>query len=938
MKTLQEQNNIPLEKSIFLYPTTDLMMQAEYEFARQKKSKGQKTPGLIITFNDFIKALTKPFSQNKKMLSALMSKELFLQVLIEFEQQGVLKSLRLEEAQLESTAQSLSLLNQELREQGLKEEDLLQLSQNSPYWQDIYQILQAYQELKAKNLCYDNYDLFAYIFNLPAEQELPQIFEGMRALYAHDFYFSSKQEERLFAWCQERFTFCQVDKTPPASWQDLTQAKPLVIASFDLNREVQDVLTEIKRSLLKGIKPHQWAIICRQEEPYFSLLRQELESAGLPYSLVLRRPLAAQPLIQAIKIIFEALNEPYRINLPKLLRTSILNQNSQTALEVAGLWPVSGLLGEFQTWLNRLESARQHNKPFDLSAEEEASLGRFYPDELFRQGEALIRKWQADLQIIPQKASAEEYQAALTKLLELRGLDNLPLLIKEMPLEEGEKLLLQKQYQGAYLGFLDALKQMQDLSFSQEETKIWSLKEYLLNLNEVLEENLLPLPYGQPAGIRIGTPLRLRGQEYYGVAILGLNEDAFPLLPGSNWLLNRESMYHLQQLKPNWPDNLSNMAREEELLRLSLSLGKERHILSYSQRDLKGNGLSPSPFLLLLQWNLPDLKFSQGRASPFDVDRSATLNPHWLNLTCLAQQAEKQEISIDRNIKVDARLIPPKLKQSPTSYNSYRSCPYAYLLSFGLRLQEPIGVSETLSPLDRGTLLHRILHRLSQDWAEPLYNSQEVNRDQCIEILDKTLNELWLMPDTLNLPESLWQAEKLLHRELLLKWLDEEIDLFEKTGNKPTYLEWYFGKEEELKISPDNYPVQGKIDRIDLNPQGQAVLYDYKSGSDLSYRPIRREPLKDLQLHIYALAWEALMEKEAQEAAYYFPGRGQGKANLISSFDQSSWPQLKEEAKALLSRFDNLISLGSFPIEPVDDICQHCAFNGFCPKGGDALE
>lgn len=935
---MTEKSGPRKRERVIIYPTTDLMMQAQYENAKPENRKKQEPHPLITTLDDFIKLLAQDFYQKKRRLLNLESKQLLLSILKQKQKEKALNVFSPLSGQEESSAQSLITLFKQLRENGLSKDQLSALGDSSLYWQDLILLFNAYQEAKEKLNLYDTYDVYDFIFNLNYEKDFSDVMKNYKDLEAYHFHFATPLEERFWSWCKNVFETCTVQRQPPPSWSDLKDITTDVIMGFDLNREVNDVLKEIKKSLLEGVKPHQWAIIVPKEEPYFSLLRLEMEKAQIPYSLALRQPLNNQPLIQALKILFKALKEPFSINLPQLLRTSLLNENSREATEVAGLWPAKGLKGNWTFWFNSLEKMRLQNKPFDLKDEDtEFRPRRLYQEEFFLKAEEILKKWQRDLSLIPQKASAEDYNDLFLQLCQSRGLEKRKQDINQLDIRDEERLLLHKEYQGAYLGFLDALNHCANLNYEEEEIKIWDLSEYLDYLIEYLEETFLPLPLGQPSGVAIGTPLRLRGQKFYATALLGLNEGVFPSLESPNWLLNNETLGTLRQLKFNWPDNLHKMEREEELLRTALDTAQVRRIISYSQRDLKGNSLSPSPFLLLLNWNLPNLIFSQGPASPFDLPPQETLSLRSALVSELAAGPKKKENLNYFNLQVGSEFISPHLKQSPSAYNLYRACPYAYFLSFCLRLEEPQGVSESLSPLDRGTLLHRIFQRLTEVWQIPLYQSKPINKDLCLELLDQVLEEMWQAPLLLDLAQPLWLAEKEVHKDLLVKWLDEEIELFQQDGARPILTEWYFGQEPLLRFTKENYPIQGKIDRVDLSPHNEIILYDYKSGSDDSYRGLKKDPLSNLQLPCYALAWEQLENTPLQSASYYFPGQGKNTPNLIGSFNQESWLDLKPQVLRLLQNFDNLIRKGHFPLEPLDSACKFCLYQEFCPKGGGLI-
>lgn len=108
-------------------------------------------------------------------------------------------------------------------------------------------------------------------------------------------------------------------------------------------------------------------------------------------------------------------------------------------------------------------------------------------------------------------------------------------------------------------------------------------------------------------------------------------------------------------------------------------------------------------------------------------------------------------------------------------------------------------------------------------------------------------------------------------------------------GFRPRYFEQGFGFDDPDGFPPvafDGWSLRGRIDRIDLSPDGRsAAVIDYKSGSSScrSLAKMRRDG--KVQLHLYVRAAEAMLDGETEVvAALYVPlCRGNGRPRGVLS-------------------------------------------------------
>ena len=913
-----------------IYPTADLMMQAEITYLQE--------PRFITTLDRLVSKLGSAFTSGKRPLLPREQEMILLSALHRLKREGRLQWLLLSEDQEPSMVLSLKQTMQTYMENGIRCSDLNQMSAQvtSARFQDLCLLYTEYQAYKEQNLLYDPSDIYQWIFSLPEDQPLPDPLNNLQGLRAFHFYFSRPLEKQFFAWACSRIPDCEIESTPPPAWQTLqlpSQAE--VLCAFDPRREIQEVLVRVKNSLLEGVPPYAWAILARSETPYFPVLREELEKAQIPYSMVLRSPLTQQPLIQAIQMLLKVAVSPHRFSLTNLLTTPLLNNKADFAAELATLWPAEGLEGDWTTWLKRLHRAAERNRNLLAWPEdgEDPRPKKRYPEAFFEKALEYLHDWQATFNMIPAKATASEFRKVLLKVFAARSLtENVKKLRKiDIPIED--ILLLEKQNQAAWQALLQALEQLEVASTTIHDQDPWAFSDYVQELSAVLSSVQLPIPYGQPTGVRIGTPLRMRGQHFHGVAVLGLNDGFFPAYGGSDWMLDADSMQILSQAGYTLLNTEQKALHEESLFRSCLQMAENQWILSFSRRDFSGQSLNSSPFLLLLKMAYPNqIVIQETESSVYRIPKEQALSAESLRQVQLALEAKVADS--DSSLVVDKATLPPKIIQSPSAYNQYQSCPYAYFLTYMIRLEQPQSMESDLNPLDRGTLMHRILEALVRAWKKPLYETVPPDLATCRALISEVMDQFWTQPELLDLSPKLWQAERKRYQQRFEDWLLEEAWLFEQRKGVPQHTEWKFGHDIPMQLDEKCYPIQGKIDRIDLT-QGenkQVYLYDYKTGSSAYYKVFKKEPLNDLQLPCYGLVWEKQNQDTLHSAAYYFPGRGNGEAEYVETVQPKQWPVLKEGALQLLRNIDTLISRGQFPMAPKDGACEHCSYASICRK------
>ena len=288
---------------------------------------------------------------------------------------------------------------------------------------------------------------------------------------------------------------------------------------------------------------------------------------------------------------------------------------------------------------------------------------------------------------------------------------------------------------------------------------------------------------------------------------------------------------------------------------------------------------------------------------------------------------------------------------SATRLESWARCPFSYFLGHVLRLSGLDTPEEitTISALDRGDLVHRILERFIRSAAEsgdlppsggPWGNEARQRLSEIAEAAFRETEERGITGKHL-----LWELAKQDIRDDLETFLEEDQKLRASHGTGEIRVEADFGIGRDGVVVEDpetGVNFRGRIDRIDLSADGSsALVVDYKSGSASGYRALEKDIIdagKRLQLGVYSLAARKLAPAAAaQQAAYWFTSTAAGFQFAPSGYFDLADPDVDERFRQGVTTIFGGIRAGVFPANPGPPgrqgpvNCSYCDFNTLCP-------
>lgn len=360
------------------------------------------------------------------------------------------------------------------------------------------------------------------------------------------------------------------------------------------------------------------------------------------------------------------------------------------------------------------------------------------------------------------------------------------------------------------------------------------------------------------------------------------------------------------------------------------------------------------------EWDLGSLLRYEGRLPRhFLMRQDGTLNPLARGVAARTSRARLQAASLDGwrgKVSAGAAPVPNDLRPiSPTALENYAKCPFRYFLGQVLKVGEIERPEETVTiePATIGNIVHEILQKFFEATASRPDSSADWNADER-ETLRTISERVFHDFESRGLTgKSLtWQAEQARIRRDLELLLGKEVE--ERRARRYRFLqaEAAFGvrtsaaRPEVMPPAILTLPNSGKVsfrgivDRVDIGPNGELAVIDYKTGSSRNYKELSgTNPLgggKFLQLPVYALAFRE-QSTGPVSARYWF-------ISEQASFEQKE-VRLDDEA---FERFGEVVGTlvetmqaGYFPAVPGGETwnngdsyehCRYCPYDMVCPS------
>jgi hypothetical protein len=319
-----------------------------------------------------------------------------------------------------------------------------------------------------------------------------------------------------------------------------------------------------------------------------------------------------------------------------------------------------------------------------------------------------------------------------------------------------------------------------------------------------------------------------------------------------------------------------------------------------------------------------------------------------------ARRARRAQMFTRWDGNLAGRLVPSPAggaQLSASRLETWAACPFRYFLANLLHLGEierPEAI-ETISALDRGSLVHAVLERfIGEVTARPPAQQPRPGQPWSgadVERLLAIASDLFAEFEQRGVTGRavLWQVRREQIADDLRRFVVADTELRAELHTTPAAVELAFGLDGEPPADIEladgrQLAFRGYIDRVDRTHDGELVVLDYKTGRSDRFDALADDPVvagTKLQLPLYALAASARLDAPTASAWYWF-------ASLDGRFVRRGYPigpaELQRFRTVLTSIVDG-IEAGEFPAAPgaystfrnTHEKCVYCEFDRLCP-------
>ncbi len=766
-----------------------------------------------------------------------------------------------------------------------------------------------------------------------------------------------------------------------------------IVSAPDAREEVRQAVRDMLQRAEAGVPFHRMAALYRRQDPYAFQLRMELGFAGIPAAGPDPSPLRESVPGRLLTGMLDVIKEDFsRAALMRWLADAPVwnaasNRSASSELQRwEGLSREAGVVRGLEQWKERLQgltaSMAQRRQGAEARGDLTEAQARGYV-EAIASAERLLALVEHLAQVKP-PADGSPWSAFAKWAKD--AIDRYGQGKNDWP----------AQQQDALGRVESALEELGKLDSVEPATTLAGFQQAL--------EHALSAYMGRSGatgtGVFVASLGAATGMEFDTVWLLGMSEGDYSGRSGEDPLL--PEYVRAQVLKGALP-----LRREAQLHErrdyLAALAGAERRRLSYSRVDpVTRRPQYPSPWLLEAASTLVGERVSSERLHTYDAPWLAVIESmedalrmaedgraadgHEYDVLTLARwqragsrlhrhplasdggplgralameraRATNRLTEWDGNvgrIAGSSRRLGGALSQvmSPTRLEAWATCPYRHFLGNVLSLsawETPEDVL-TISPLERGSLVHAVLERFIREAMDagppsPSEGWTPLQRDRLREIAQEAFQEAERRGVTGR--RVLWEVAQEDILQDLERFLDDDERYRADEGMQPRHAEYAFGFDGPpvAMALPDGGEVRfrGFIDRVDVARDGlRAVVMDYKTGSSRQYEKMKDDPLmagKRLQLSVYALAVrETLPPDAALRAEYWFTSANGGYTRVPVTLDAIE-AQFRNTVQGIVEG----VRGGVFPANPGPagfggpENCRYCDFQRICPTNKLAL-
>ena len=591
----------------------------------------------------------------------------------------------------------------------------------------------------------------------------------------------------------------------------------------------------------KGIRYGEMAVITGNLEEYGRVASQAFEAGEIPFFIDEKHSVLMNPFVEYLRAAMEMVVQgfPYE-SVFRYLRCGMSAVTREQTDQLENYVLALGIRG-YEKWSHKWTRVYRGMDPGQILQMNE--IREIFLEEIGELAEGFG----------PGKKRVEEYCRILYAFIVKSQVWQKLKLQEEQFKKLGEKAL-EKEYSQIYGIVIDLLDKMVEI-LGEETVSRQEFRQLLETGLTQAEVGLIPPSMDQ---VMVGDMERSRLKDIKVLFFVGMNEGNIPKNTQSGGILSEVDLDFLgeqgMELAPG-PKELMNMQRF--YLYLNLTKPSKQLVLSYSETNGAGEGISPAYLIGSIKGLFPDLETERiqdtreawipeipeaGLELFLDklVQETAKMQetgcsddrifqelyswylrqPEYKDIVQNLVQAAFMRKPVDRISQSVAKALYGEISPySATRLERFSACAFAHFLQYGLRLAER--TEYEFRAMDMGNVMHQALenfavrvHKMGLNWAELTDEQREQIADQC-------LNEI--VAD---------------YGNTVLKSNARNEYMIERTRRILQRTVWALQKQlQNGDFQPEGFEVifgGGRIDRVDIMEDQDKVyvkVIDYKTGN-----------------------------------------------------------------------------------------------------------
>lgn len=623
----------------------------------------------------------------------------------------------------------------------------------------------------------------------------------------------------------------------------------------DASRELQWVAARVKSLLLAGEEPHRIAVIARTGREDTRAACRHLESAGVPCTARVRRPLSEIPVLSAVLQIFRGAGEGWTY---RVARSVLGSSYTRLHIDVRLLDGIASrarptTLGAWQVELEGIH---------DIADEDEVTgETRYSRSDWMERQTTRFREIRELLEPLGAQRT-ERAWVDLTRELIRRDEIGLQRRLSRPPAERYDIVRFDQR---GYRRFEMLLAEWVTVA---DDTATMTAAAWHRLLHRMLEGQELVLSTPAQKGVQVLEAQDAALVPFAHTFVIHVNDGVFPVHAHEGGIFSEEERSALIAAGMPLENRALSLMREHALWDAITSSGTIT--ASYRTTDPRGTPLLPSLVLPAhdpatelprsLDLDSDPVTKDQARqvaatelltgtavvvtAEP-DIMRRAILHGHAELARGVPDRTAEGEPSMWNGIIRDPVVLEhlrtrysPEHIWSASQLQTYTRCPFFFLIDRVLRLRQLEEAEEATSPLTFGGIAHDILERF---YASVLDNVPVSFDDAAAARLDDVITAViadreaggeWLGT------AALWGVTKDGIADTVRRYVAWELDHMHAKGERPWRCEYVLADAAGQPVIVGGRDVTGKaavlrmtgrVDRIDVLKNGEYAVLDYKS-------------------------------------------------------------------------------------------------------------